>query len=78
MASDADWLTSTLPISAQRQTCSVGIWIVLSSGKNNFGNQMASHYILGSERWSRIEWWLSNVPYSKHTSGVLNISSRIM
>jgi len=44
----------------------------------DFGNQKASHYILGSQRWSMIEWWISNGCYSKQASGVLNISSRVM
>jgi hypothetical protein len=44
----------------------------------DFGNQKVSHYILGSEQWSMIEWWRSNACYCKNASGVLNISSRVM
>jgi len=44
----------------------------------DFGNQKASHYILGSQQWSMIEWWISNACYSKQASGVLNILSRVM
>jgi len=44
----------------------------------DFGNQKASHYILGSQWWVMIEWWISNACYSKQASGVLNISSRVM
>jgi len=44
----------------------------------DFGNQGASHYILGSRRWSMIEWCISNPCYSKQVSGVLNILSRTM
>jgi len=44
----------------------------------DFGNQKASHYIVGSQQWSMIEWWISNHYYSKQVLGVLNISSRVM
>jgi hypothetical protein len=44
----------------------------------DFGNQKASHYILGSQRWSMIEWWISNSCYSKQALVVMNISSRVM
>jgi len=44
----------------------------------DFGNQMASQYILGSQWWSMIEWWISNACYSKQASGALNILSRVM
>jgi len=40
-----------------------------------FGNQKASHYILSSQQWSLIEWWISNARYSKQASVVLNILS---
>jgi len=44
----------------------------------DFGNQKASHYILYSQWWLMIEWWISNACYSKQASGVLNIWSRLM
>jgi len=44
----------------------------------DFGNQKALHYILGSQRWSMIEWWISNACYSNQASKVLNISSTVM
>jgi len=44
----------------------------------DFGNQKASHYIVGSQWWSMIEWWISNVCYSKQASGVLNLLSMVM
>jgi len=75
----AHWLTPTPAFSAQtRGPCTVGIRIVLSSAMTNFGNQNASHYILGSQLWSISEWWISNTCYSEQVSGVLNISSRVM
>jgi len=78
MVSVAHSLTAIPAFSAQTQTCRVGIWIVLASAMTDFGNQNASHYIVGSQRWSMIEWWISNACYSKQASGVLNISSRVM
>jgi len=78
MVPAAHWRTPTPAFSAQTWTWRVGIWIVLASATTDFGNQMASHYILDSRRWSMIEWWISNVCYSKQASGVLNISSRVM
>jgi len=78
MVSAAHWLTPTPPFSAQTRTWRVGIWIVLASAMTDFGKQKASHYISGSQRWSMIEWWISNACYSKAASGVLNISSRVM
>jgi len=78
MVSAAHWLTPTLGFSAQTQTCSVIIWIVLESVTTDFGNQKASHYMLGSQRWSMSEWWISNACYCEQLSGGLNISSRVM
>jgi len=78
MVSAAHWLTPIPVFSAQTGTCTVGIWIVLASGMTHFGNQKASHDILGSQKWSIIEWLVSNTWYSKQASGVLNISSRVM
>ena len=74
----AHWLTPIPAYSAQRRTCWVSIWIVLASATTDFGNQKASHYILGSQQWSVIEWWISNARNSKQASWVLNISSRVM
>jgi len=76
--SAAHWLTPTLAFSVQTQTCRVGIWIVLASATTDFGNQKASHYISGCQRWSIIEGWISNVCDSKQASGVLKILSRVM
>jgi len=78
MVSAAHGLTPTPAFSAQTRTWKVGIWIVLASATTDFGNQKASHYILGSQQWSMIGWWMSNACYSKQASGVLNISSRVM
>jgi hypothetical protein len=78
MVSAAHWLTPTLAFSAQTRTCRVSIWMVLASATTDFGNQNASHYILGTQRWSMIEWWISSASYSKKASRVLNISSRVM
>jgi len=78
MVSAAHWLTPTVAFSAQMQTSRVGIWIVLPSGTTDFGNKKASHYILGSQWWSKIEWWVSYPGYTKQASGVLNVSSRAM
>jgi len=72
------WLTPTPAFSAQTRTCTVGIWIVLASATTDFGNEEASHCILGSLQWSMIEWWRSNACYSKQTLAVLNILSRVM
>ena len=54
--SAAHWLTPTLTFSAQTWTCQVWIWIELASVTTVFGNQNASHHILGSQWWSMIEW----------------------
>jgi len=78
MVSAAHWLTPTPASSAQMQTLIVGIWIVLASATTDLGNQMASHYMSGSQRWSMIEWWILTASHSKQASGVLNISSREM
>jgi len=78
MLSAAHWLTPTPAFSAQAQTCTVGIWNVPASATTDFGYQKASHYILGSQRLSMIEWWISNACYFKQASGVLNILSRVM
>jgi len=78
MVSAAHWLTPMPAFSAQTQTCRVGIWIVLASSTTDFGNHKASHYILGSQQWSMIDWWISNTCYYKEASGVLNISSKVM
>jgi hypothetical protein len=68
------WLTPTPVLLPQTRTCRVGIRIVLASATTDFGNQKASHYILGSQWWSMIEWWISNASYSKQPLGVLIIS----
>jgi len=78
MCSAAHWLTPTPAFSAQTQTWRVGIWIVSASTTTDFCNQKASHYILGSQRWSTIEWWISNACYSKQELGVLNVWLRVM
>ena len=78
MVSAAHWLTPTPAFLAQKRTCRVGIWIELASAMTDFGNQKASHYILGYQWWSKFEWWISNVCYFKQALGVLNISSRVM
>jgi hypothetical protein len=39
----------------------------------DFGNQKSSHYPLGEQQCSIIEWWMSNACYSTKASGVLNI-----
>jgi hypothetical protein len=59
-------------------TCRIGISIVPVSGTTDFGNQKASHYILGFQWWSMIHWWITNACYSKQGSGELNISSRVL
>jgi len=59
-------------------TCRIGICVVPVSGTTHFGNQKASHYILDSQWWSIIHWWITNAGYSKQASGELNISSRVM
>jgi len=64
-------------VCVQTQTGRVSIWIVLASAVTDYGNQKASHYILGSQWWSMIEWWISNACHCKQESGVLNISSRV-
>jgi len=73
MASAAHWLTPTPAFSAWMRTRTVSIWIVVASGTTDFGNQKVSHYTLGSQRWSMIEWWISNAHYYKQATGVLNI-----
>jgi len=78
MVSSAHWLTPTLAFSAQMWTCRVCIWLELASAIADFGNQKASHYIVGSQRWSMIGWWILNACYSNQALGVLNISSRVM
>jgi len=78
VVSAAHWLTLTQVFSDQTRTCRVSIWIVLASATTDSGNQKASHYILSSQRWSMIEWWILNACYSKQASGVLNISLRVM
>jgi len=78
MVSASHWLTATVAFSAQTWTSRVGFWIVLASATTSFDNQKASHYILDSQMWSTIEWWISNACYSKQVSGSLNISSRVM
>jgi len=77
MVSAAHWLTPTPAFSAQTQTCRVGIWIVLACATTDCATQRASHYIVGSHRWSMIEWCISNPCHSKQASGVLNISSTV-
>jgi len=74
----AHWLTPTLAFSAQTQTCRAGIWSVLASVTTVFGNQKASHYIIGSQPWSMIDWCMSNACPSEQASGVLTILSKVM
>jgi len=76
--SAAHWLTPTPAFSAQMRTDRVGSWIVLTSVTTDSGNQEELHYIIGSHRWSIIQWWTSTGRYFKQESGVLNISSRVM
>jgi len=78
MVSAMHWLTPTPAFLAQMRTCSVGIWTVLESATTDFGNQKASHYIVDSQQWSMIEWWITNACYSKPASEVYNILSRVM
>jgi len=78
IVSAAHWLTPIPVLSAHTRTCTVGIWIVIASAMPDFASQEASHHILGSQRWSMIEWSISNACYSKNVSGVLNILSRVM
>jgi len=77
IVSAAHWLTPTPAFLAQTRTSRVSIWIVLAFATTDFGNQKASHYILGSRWWSMIQWCIRNACYSKQASGVLNISSRV-
>jgi len=56
IVSAAHWLTPTPAFSAQTQTGRFGIWILLASVTTDIGNQTALHYIVGSQRWSMIEW----------------------
>ena len=51
---------------------------MLVSAMTDSGNQNASHYILGPQWWSMIEWWISNVQHCKRVSGVLNRFARAM
>jgi hypothetical protein len=74
----AHWLPPTPAFAAQTRILKVGIWIVLPSGTTDFGNQKASHYIVGSQLWSMIEWCISNACYSKQASGVLHVLSTVM
>jgi len=78
MVSAAYWLTPTLAFSAQRRTCWASILIVLASTMTDFSDQKASHYIFGTQWWLIIEWWWSNVLYSKQALGVLSISSTVL
>ena len=78
MISAAHWLTPTVAFWAQMQTCRVCIWIVLASATTDFGNQKASHYILGSQWWSMMELWISNACYTKQVSEVFNILLMVM
>jgi len=71
-------LTPTPVLLARMRTCRVSIWIVSTSATTDFGTQKASHYILDSEQWSMIEWWIWKACYSKQASGVLNILWRVM
>jgi len=77
MVSTAHCLTPTLVLSAERWTCCVGIWIVFAYASTDFGNQKASQYIVSSQQWSMIEWWISNARYTTQASGVLNIWSMV-
>jgi hypothetical protein len=78
MVSAAHWLSPTPAFAAQKQTCWVGIWILLAYVTTDFDNQKAPHYVSGFQRRYMIEWWILNASYSKQASGVLNISSRVM
>jgi len=60
MVSAALGLTPTLAFSAQARTCRVSIWIVSASASTDFGNQKASHFIFGSQRWLMMECWISD------------------
>jgi len=73
MVSATHWLSPTPTFSAQRWTCRVSIWIILASAMTDFGNPKASHYMIASQQWSTIEWWISDAGYSKHRSGVFSI-----
>jgi len=78
IVSTAHWLTPILACSAQMRTSRVGIWIVLTSATPDFGDQKASHYILSSQRWSMMKWWILNTCYFEQASEVLNISWWVM
>jgi hypothetical protein len=61
--------TLSLPLthvySAHRRTRCVGVWITSASVTTGLGNQKASCYILDSQRWPIIEYWISISYYSK-------------
>jgi len=78
MDSVAHCQIQTLAFSAQTWTSTVGVCNILASVTTDFSNQKASHYILGSQRWSMIEWLRSNECHSEQASGVRNILSRVM
>jgi len=74
IVSAAHWLTSTLVFCALTQCCVVRNWIVLALVTTDFDNQQVLHYILGSQWWPMIEWWISNACDSKQASGMSNMS----
>jgi len=78
IVSAADRMSPILVCSALRQTCWVCIWIELASVTTDFGTHESSHYIVSSQWWSTIQWWISDYQYSKQSSGVLNKLSRVM
>jgi len=78
MVSAPHWQTPTLAFSGQVRTCRIGISIPLVSAMTDFGNHKASDYIVSSQRWSLINWWISNTCYSKPASWVLNSSLRVI
>jgi len=78
MVSAAVCPTATPAFSARTWASRVCILILVVSAKIDFYIPKASHYTVYSQQWSMIEWWLSNICYSKQASGVFNISSRVM
>jgi len=78
MVSAAHWLTPKLAFLAQMRTFRVGIWIVIATVTIDFSNQKTSRYILVSQEWSMIAWWISNARYSEQALRVLDISSRVI
>jgi len=78
MVSAAHWLIPTPAFSDKTQTCGVGIWNIFESATTDFHNKKALHYIVGSQTWWMIKWWILNACYSEPVLGMLKILSRVM